>query len=33
MLEQLEEVLTHLVSDSTLLPQGHESPHRLALSF
>lgn len=33
MLEQQEEVLTHRVSDSTLLPQGHESPRRLALSF
>lgn len=33
MFEQQEEVLTHRVSDSTLLPQGHESPRRLALSF
>ena len=34
VLEQQEEVLTHRVTDSTLLvPQGHESPHRLALSF
>lgn len=27
MLEQQEEVLTHRVSDSTLLPQGHERAH------
>lgn len=31
--EQQEGVLTHRVSDSTLLPQGHESLRRLALSF
>lgn len=33
VLKQQEEVLTHRVTDSTLLPQGHESAHRLALSF